>query len=71
MTMQFMEQLHRRQFGQDGVVSPSFEGQSELAARWLTESPGARQWWREWSRVFAPDFREYIDGLIGGGDEAD
>jgi len=64
MTMQFMEQLHRREFGQDGVVSREMRENADLGMRWLVENRGSRQWWHEWGRIFPPGFRDYVDGLI-------
>jgi hypothetical protein len=70
MTMQFMEQLHRREFGQDGVVSREMRENADIGMRWFVENRGSRQWWHEWGRVFPPDFRDYVDGLIREGEAA-
>jgi hypothetical protein len=43
----------------------------ELGMRWYLEQPGAQQWWRDWSRIYPQDFRNYIDGLIREGEAAE
>ncbi len=44
--------------------------QQELGMRWYLEQPGAQQWWRDWSRIYPPDFSDYVAGLIREGEAA-
>lgn len=42
----------------------SLEGLEAVRAQWLIARPGPRSWWPRAKRLYHPDFRDYVDGLM-------
>jgi hypothetical protein len=49
--------------------SSGWEAQT-LTIRWYVEQRGVRQWWPNWRRIFAPGFRDFMDGMVREGEAA-
>jgi hypothetical protein len=71
MSMQyqgFVQQWEHRRRGLDN--STSWE-QQELGMRWHLGRRGTQAWWAEYRGLYAPEFRDYLDGLIREGSDTD
>jgi hypothetical protein len=70
LTLMLAGHNQQYEFVRDRLATLRSGEQMELALRVLFEQRGARQWWREWSRIFPGDFRSYVDGLISEAEAA-
>ena len=70
MTSQFTGNLQEYEFNREGIGSPGTWEQTKMGLHWQLSQAGGQQWWRQWSRVYPQDFREFVDGLIREGEAA-